>query len=192
MKRLFFVAVLVIACGFLLPAKTLAANCGDPTQGADRCTTCDLCGYCKGGAIPGNWAKCAACLYPGITTTADTNDTLLVDPTAQTPITPVPGAMYTFLGCIRTTEAGFEDSKSAGDVVQFLLAKIIFSGVGGIALLYLIYGAFTILTSQNEPEKLYHGRRIVMGAVIGVAFAMGSIFLVNLIANNILKIPGFN
>jgi len=62
---------------------------------------------------------------------------------------------------------------------------------GGIALLMLMYGGFLILTSQAEPERLNYGRRVVTGAVIGLIFALGSVFIVNIIGSGILRLPGF-
>jgi hypothetical protein len=62
---------------------------------------------------------------------------------------------------------------------------------GAIGLAYLIYGSFILLTSQAEPEKINQGKRIVYGAIIGIIITLFSIFLVNLIANGFLKIPGF-
>jgi len=67
----------------------------------------------------------------------------------------------------------------------------VFSVAGGIAFLYLIYGAFIITTSQSNPERLNYGRRVVYGAITGLIFTLGSVFIVKFIASGILKIPGF-
>jgi hypothetical protein len=116
-------------------------------------------------------------------------DTLVVDPATNTPIAPAAGRQYTFLGCLTTGAGSFQEG-GAGNVVQSLL-KIIFSIVGGVAFLYLIFGAFVIISSQNEPERLNYGRRVVYGAITGLIFALTSVLLVNLIAGQVLKIPGF-
>ncbi len=116
-------------------------------------------------------------------------DTLRVDPATNLPIAPAAGRQYTFLGCL-TTGAGTFQEGGAGNVVQALL-RIIFSIVGGVAFLYLIYGAFIILTSQNEPGRLNYGRRVIYGAIAGLIFSLTSIMLVNLIAGQVLRIPGF-
>lgn len=154
-----------------------------------RYAACDLCGYCPPNNPPGNWSECQRCLYPNSNPNPEAMDTLKVDPATNLPIAPAAGRQYTFLGCL-TTGAGTFQEGGAGNVVQALL-KIIFSVVGGVAFLYLIYGAFIILTSQNEPEKLNYGRRVIYGAIAGLIFSLTSIMLVNLIAGQVLKIPGF-
>ena len=75
-------------------------------------------------------------------------------------------------------------------MVQSLL-NIVFAMAGGIAFLYLLYGSFIIATSQANPERLNYGKRVVYGAIAGVIFTLGSVFLVKFIASGILKIPGF-
>ncbi len=95
------------------------------------------------------------------------------------------------IGCLRTNLAGgFTERGAAAGVVQTLL-NLIFSAVGGIAFLYLLYGAFLVLTSQADPERLNQGKRVVYGAVIGLIFTITSVFLINFIASGVLKIPGF-
>lgn len=167
-----------------------AAATPTPTQGP-RFSACDLCGYCPPNPAPQSWSACQKCLYPNINPDPTAQDSLRVDPTTNLPITPVPGHQYTFLGCITTGASGgsFEQG-GAGNVVQTLL-QIVFSTVGGIAFLYLIYGAFIIITSQNDPEKLNYGRRTIYGAIAGLFFSLLSIMIVNFIANQILKVPGF-
>ncbi len=160
------------------------------TTGGPRYSACDLCGYCPPNPPPQSWGDCQKCLYPGISSDPTTMESLAVDPTTNLPITPVPGRQYTFLGCLTTGGNGSFEQGGAGGVVQSLL-RIIFSVVGGVAFLYLIYGSFVILTSQNEPEKLNYGKRIIYGAIIGLIFSLTSILIVNLVANQILQIPGF-
>lgn len=194
MKRLFF--VLLLCMFFLFPPDTHAQ---------DAFATCDACGYCKDRQVPQNWVTCKQCLYdtPAKTYSDDatTNETLKLmidsdDPTATTKVPPkiVPGKFYTMIGCINTnfggTSEGFTSSSAAGSVIQRLLT-VIFSIAGGIAFLYFIYGSFLILTTQNDPERLNHGKRVIIGSLIGVAFTLSSVFILNLIGNNILKIPGF-
>lgn len=102
----------------------------------------------------------------------------------------MPGKYYTMLGCVGTSLAGFTENGAAGGVVQTLL-NFLFVIVGGVAVLYLIYGAFVLMTSQNDPERINQGKRIVFAAIVGVIFCVGSVFLVNLIAGTVLKLPGF-
>jgi len=159
------------------------------TPAAVGLATCDLCGYCQDSRVPGNWEKCRNCIYPDLGGVgAETNSSLtIVD---NNPITPKPGRMFTMFGCINTKMDSFESDGAAASVVQVLL-NVIFSVAGGIAFLYIIYGSFIIISSQANPERLNYGKRIILGAIIGVIFCVSAVFIVNLIAGGILKIPGF-
>ena len=160
-------------------------------QSQDRFATCDLCGYCLGKTPPANWESCRACLYPQANSNPETGDTLKIDPEANIPPTPALGRWYTFLGCFNTNLGSFEQQGAAGSVVNTLL-KIIFSFVGGASLISLLYGAFILLTSQNNPEKINQGKRIVIGAIVGLIFAIFAVFLIGFIGEKVLKLPGFN
>jgi hypothetical protein len=159
-----------------------------PTMGP-RFAACDLCGYCPPNNPPQSWSACQKCLYPDINPDPAAQESLKIDPATNLPVAPASGRQYTFLGCITTGTGSFQEGGVAG-VVQTLL-RIIFSIVGGVAFLYLIYGAFVIASSQNNTEKLNYGRRLVYGAIIGLVFSLMSVLIVNLIANQVLKIPGF-
>lgn len=186
MKRLvfcLFVPVLFLCFAFL-------------TNAQDRYATCDQCGLCQKGdpvvvaPTPQSWPACCRCLYPNSNCVNGLSlNTLLVDSTTNAPLAPKPGRLYTMLGCLNTTMVGgFGQKGSAGPLVQSLLT-IIFSVAGGAGFLYLLYGAFLILTSQSDPEKLNQGKRTVYGAIIGVIFSVLAVFLVNLIATKILGVP---
>jgi len=161
-------------------------------QSQDRLATCDLCGYCINQTPPSNWKRCAQCLYPNITSfdNPTANETLRIDPQNNSPITPAPGRWYTFLGCINTNLGSFEQEGAAASVVDTLL-KIISGFIGGASLISIIYGSFVILTSQNNPEKINSGKRIILGAIAGLIFAISAVFLVGFIGEKVLRLPGF-
>lgn len=166
----------------------------------ERYATCDLCGFCvPAGSVPSEWTpitpppqwdRCSVCLYPGAGN-AHSGNTLLVDPLTNKPPEPQPGHHFTMLGCLSTELNDFTAGGAAGNVVQSLL-NVITSAAGGVAFLYLLYGAFIVATSQSDSEKLNHGKRIIVGAIIGLLFVLFSVFIINLIASGILKIPGFS
>jgi len=156
----------------------------------ERLATCDLCGYCQGKTPPQNWQSCRACLYPNASSQPTAGDTLRVNPTINLPPTPYPGRWYTFLGCINTNLGSFENPQAAGVVVQLLL-NIIFSLVGGASFISFIYGAFLLLTSQSNPEKINQGKKVIFEAIAGLIFALSAVFLVNFIGERVLLIPGF-
>jgi len=167
----------------------LTSFSGRQTFAQARYAACDLCGYCPPNAAPQSWKACQKCLYPNINPDPAAKESLKVDPETNLPASPAAGRQYTFLGCIKSAE-GFSQDGAAGGVVQTLL-NVVFSVAGGIAFLYLIYGAFIITTSQSNPERLNYGRRVVYGAITGLIFTLGSVFIVKFIASGILKIPGF-
>ena len=159
-------------------------------SGQDRYATCDRCGFCPPASPPSNWAQCVSCLYPDINPNPEAKETLKVNPETNLPPTPYPGRIYTMIGCVKTDLGSFQSEGAAASVVQVLL-DFLFKIIGGVALIYLIYGSAIIMTSQANPERLNYGKRIVLGAIVGVIFSFSAVFLVNLLANNILRIPGF-
>lgn len=201
MKRLLVIVVFFLAAVFFVnqsfaifetptPEPTINQNAISPQYAA-----CDQCGYCPPNPPPGSWSACQKCLYPGITNTDpatqdSSKETLKIDPVTNLAIAPAKGRQYTFLGCISTNVGSFSQEGGAGSVIQILL-KTIFSIVGGVAFLYLLYGAFVLATSQNDPEKLNYGKRLIYGAIIGLIFSLTSVLLINFLASQVLKIPGF-
>lgn len=165
---------------------------------AQRYAQCDVCGYCQGNKAPGSWQDCRKCMYEDLGTgTVDpaTNKTLQVGDDPNTPaynlqVTPKPGRYYTQIGCIRTDLSNFASQGASGNVVAYIL-RIIFQISGGIAFLYLIYGAYVVMTARGEPTALNRGRSIIFGAIIGLIFVMLVTLILNLIGNGILRIPGF-
>jgi len=192
-KLLFFLILFTAIVSFSRPVFALDCTSGE-------CATCDRCGYCwqqppapTPPTIPQNWDSCRKCLYPNVGDVPATSNETLRLATDQKPFedvapTTVPGNFYTDIGCVKT--GGFTKANSAGAVAQVVL-NLIFSISGGIAFLYILFGAFQVATSQNNPEKLNYGKRLVVGAIVGLIFSLSAVFLVNLIATQILKIPGF-
>ena len=185
MKRglLYLIFFLFVSMALFLPKQAFSQN---------RYAACDLCGLCqKNGAVvstPQSWESCRACLYP--TPGADSFYTLLIDPTTNAAPTPFPGRQYTMIGCIQTNLGGFTSSGAVASVAQPIL-NIVFSLASGIAFLYLIYGGYLLITSQADPERLDHGKRVVTGAIIGLIFTLSSVLIINLLASGVLRIPGF-
>lgn len=145
---------------------------------------CDVCGYCGSGAgevVPSDWEDCRQCVYPA-TEGALPEDDLTIQGGIEGIPTPHPDYHYTMIGCISTKPSEF---------TTFIINKLIIPVVGGIAFLYLLYGAGIVATSQTEPEKLNYGKRIIYGAIIGLVFVLLSTFFIKFIAVDLLKLPGF-
>lgn len=175
--------LLVISCWLLVLVT--------PVFSQTRYATCDLCGYCPPNQPPSNWENCHNCLYESASSDPASYETLTINDLDNLPPTPMPGRWYTMIGCINTDLGSFQQEGAAGSVVQTLL-NLIFSVAGLIALIYFIYGSYLVLTSQADPEKLGEGRRVISGAIIGLIFSLLSVFIINLLASGVLKIPGFS
>ncbi len=152
--------------------------------------TCDLCGYCLNyEKIPPDWSNCCKCLYEK----ADCNDpkkgsTLTVSQNFIPP-TPIPGRWWGLGRCI-SFAGGFTSEGAASSLTQ-VVVELVGQIAGGVAFLFFLYGSFIILTSQSQPEKINHGKKIISGALIGLIISLGSVFIINLIGNTLLRLPFF-
>lgn len=93
-----------------------------------------------------------------------------------------PNEVLTDFGCVPDDPIGF--------VGKFY--GIGLSILGMIAFLFLIIGGYYILTSQGSPEKLRKGREYILYSLLGVLLAVFGFVFVQIIAGDVLKIPGFN
>jgi hypothetical protein len=62
--------------------------------------------------------------------------------------------------------------------------------VGSLALLMIIYGGFTWLTSGGNPDKVKKGKEIMVWAVFGLMVMLGSYIIVNYILTAITSGAG--
>ena len=90
--------------------------------------------------------------------------------------------VWTAFGCINTNVSGLIDD----------FFKIGLGLAGGVALLFFIYGGFLVLTSQGNAEQIQQGREIITSAIAGLLLIIFSVFILQLFAVDILKIPGFS
>ena len=63
--------------------------------------------------------------------------------------------------------------------------------IGGVAMLFIIYGGYTILTSQGDFAQLEKGKSYIYYAIAGLLLAIFGFVFVQVVAVNILHIPGF-
>lgn len=90
-------------------------------------------------------------------------------------------AVWTAIGCVPVTLDGF-----VGAILPFAIGI-----AGGIAFLLILFGALQIMTSAGNPEKLNAGRELVTSAIVGLLLIIFSVFILQLIGVQILRIPGF-
>lgn len=91
--------------------------------------------------------------------------------------------IWTAIGCI------------APDLGSFISEQLLGVGVGiagGIAFLYFLYGTFLFLTSRGNPEQIAMGREIIMSSLLGLALIIFSVFLLRVIAVDILDLKPFD
>ncbi len=62
---------------------------------------------------------------------------------------------------------------------------------GAAAFALMLYGAFLILTSSGNPDRLKEGQEILFSALAGLLLIIFSVFTMRLVGVTILKIPGF-
>jgi hypothetical protein len=87
----------------------------------------------------------------------------------------------TELGCIPNDPIGF--------VTKFYAIGL--GLIGGVSLLFIIYGGYIILTSQGNPGKLNNGKSYILYAIIGLLLAIFGFVFIQVVAIDILHIPGF-
>ena len=101
------------------------------------------------------------------------------NPTTTPDITNV--RVYTAFGCVPAQIDNF---------VMWLLPKM-FGVAGGIAFLLMVYGFIVVGTSGGDPKKVAGGQETITSAVTGLLLSIFALFILRLIAVDILKIPGF-
>ncbi len=88
--------------------------------------------------------------------------------------------VLTDLGCIPSDPVGF--------VGKFY--GIGLSIIGGVAVLFIIYGGYLILTSKGNPTQLAQGKSTVMYAIVGLLLAIFGFVITQIITVNVLQLPG--
>ncbi|RLC35204.1 hypothetical protein DRH14_01425 [Candidatus Shapirobacteria bacterium] len=88
----------------------------------------------------------------------------------------------TALGCIPV---------DMGEFIQWFLPYL-FGITGGISFLLMVYAFILMTTSGGDPKKVQGAKETLTSAISGLLLSIFSLFLLKLIAIDILKIPGIN
>jgi len=65
-------------------------------------------------------------------------------------------------------------------------------GIGGlIAFILIIVGAFQIILSAGNPDRVKAGKEMITSAIAGLLLIIFSVFILKIIGYDILEIPGF-
>jgi hypothetical protein len=91
------------------------------------------------------------------------------------------GEFQTDLGCIPNKPLDF-----AARIYSIGLGLI-----GAVALLLIIYGGYLILSSRGDQLQLQKGKSYVVSAIIGIVMAVAGYSIYQIIAVDVVKIPGF-
>jgi len=86
----------------------------------------------------------------------------------------------TALGCIPI---------ESGSFTTWILQNL-FGIAGGIAFLLMVYGFILIATSGGDEKKMAGAKETITSAIVGLLVCIFSVFILRLIAVNILHIPG--
>lgn len=70
------------------------------------------------------------------------------------------------------------------------LAGWVFGIAGGIAFLTMVYGFFLMATSSGDPKAIAGAQETVTSAISGLLLCIFGMFVLRLIALNILQLPG--
>jgi len=88
--------------------------------------------------------------------------------------------VYTALGCVPVKVDKF---------VAWLL-PFVFGIAGGVAFLLMVGGFIQIATSKGDPKAMQAGRETVSSAITGLLVSVFALFILRLVAIDILHIPG--
>lgn len=88
---------------------------------------------------------------------------------------------WTVLGCLPTKPSSF--------VTWFLRFAM---GIGGgVAFLFMVAGAFKVLTSGGDPNQLASGKKKITGAILGILVIVFAVIILRILGYDILQLPGF-
>ena len=70
------------------------------------------------------------------------------------------------------------------------LSTWVFGIAGGISFLMMVYGFFLMATSSGDPKAVAGAQETITSAIFGLLLCIFGMFVLRLIALNILQIPG--
>lgn len=108
---------------------------------------------------------------------------------ARAEITPTAQVVQTG-GCVQV-ESGLCIPTDVGAFVQKYYAWGL-GMIGGLSILFIMWGGYMILTSKGNPVQLNNGKSYIGYAIIGLLLAIFGYAFVELIVVDILNLPGFS
>ena len=89
-----------------------------------------------------------------------------------------------------TTDFGCFPNDPIGFVQKFYGIGLGF--VGGVALLSLIWGGYSIMTSRGDPHRVNIGKSYIYYAIAGLLLAIFGYVFIKTVMVDILHVPGFS
>lgn len=66
------------------------------------------------------------------------------------------------------------------------------AAIGGLSLLFIMFGGYLFLTSEGNPDRLNNGKTFIYYAIFGLLLAIFGYVFIEVIAIDILHLPGFS
>lgn len=111
-------------------------------------------------------------------------------PTPNTPLSQPCVSPDPTYGCLKINTALGDVGTRAPAFVTWVLGFVL--GIsGGIVLIIIIITGYRLMTSQGDPEKVKNAREQLTAAIVGLLFIIFSLVILQLITQDILRIPGF-
>lgn len=63
--------------------------------------------------------------------------------------------------------------------------------IGAVSLLFIVYGGYLILSSQGNIDQLNKGKSYIFYSIAGLILAVAGYAFYQIIARDVIKIPGF-
>jgi hypothetical protein len=76
--------------------------------------------------------------------------------------------------------------------VAVKIAEWLFSIIAGLAFVFFVYGGITMIASFGNSEKVMHGKKVLVAAVIGLVITFSAYMLVGFIVKAIGILPGYS
>jgi hypothetical protein len=66
-------------------------------------------------------------------------------------------------------------------ILMFQIINYLFGIIGGVALLFFVYGGFVFILSEGSPDKVAKGKGIIVAAIMGIIISFSGYALVKFV-----------
>lgn len=93
-------------------------------------------------------------------------------------------------GCVNETNGEAYLNSDCGNVTIFLdlmlrVVNYLFGIIGGVALMFFVYGGFMFILSSGNAERVEKGKGIILAAVLGIVIAFSGYALVKFVGDSV-------